>query len=127
MSNNNDNNQIQTEINERKISKHSKLSEYEDPNVLLEHKKLKERVEKKRKEEKWRNKQNDYPNFKEKIGFKMRVKRWWFGMDKEIKRISWPSSKHLIISLLIVIFIVAVLTGIFFGINQLFIFIGILN
>ncbi|WP_033159883.1 preprotein translocase subunit SecE [Mycoplasmoides alvi] len=129
--NNNENFNIesnQSEIHERSISRRSVLSEYEDPDVLKAHKELKERVKEKRKQEKENYKLADNENVKgEKLGFKFRIKQWWFGMNKESKRISWPTPKYLISSFLIVLLIVAILTGLFFGISEIFVALGILK
>lgn len=110
-------------------SQRSVMSEYLDEDVQKVHKELKERLQDKRKKDKSKNKEQE-PEVKvpgEKLGFKFRFKRWWFGMDKEVKRMSWPTSKQLITNFLIVIAIVGILTALFFGINQIFISAGILS
>ncbi|RCT48965.1 preprotein translocase subunit SecE [Ureaplasma parvum] len=51
----------------------------------------------------------------EKISFKL--KRWLYGINKEIRRTTWASKRSVIISLIIVIVIVLILAAIFFGID----------
>lgn len=118
----------ENQINLRNNSaKRSVLSEYMDEDVQKIHKELKEKVQSKRKKEKAESKEMDAEFVKEKLGFKYRMKRWWFGMDKEVKRMTWPTAKQLLTNFLIVIFVVALLTLLFFGINQIFVSAGILN
>lgn len=125
---NENNEKNKSEIHERSTVRRSVLSEYEDADVLRVHKELKERVKEKRKKDKENYKlANNEPLKGEKLGFKFRIKQWWFGMNKESKRISWPTPKYLITSFLIVILIVAILTAVFFGISEIFIALGILK
>ncbi|WP_052663119.1 preprotein translocase subunit SecE [Mycoplasmoides pirum] len=132
MSNKNDNikdEQIDNSgVHERSRLKHTALSEYEDPDVIKVHKELKERVKEKRKKDKEQSKLNDLQYHKhERRSFKFVMKQWWYGMNKESKRISWPSPRYLITSFLIVALIVLILTALFFGVTEIFIALGILN
>lgn len=50
-----------------------------------------------------------------------KIKRWYYGLQKEVKRTSWASTKLVITSLFVVIIIVVLLAAIFFGIDSAFI------
>ncbi|AJQ45549.1 hypothetical protein JM47_03220 [Ureaplasma diversum] len=50
-----------------------------------------------------------------------KIKRWYYGLQKEVKRTSWASAKSVITSLFVVIIIVVLLAAIFFGIDSAFI------
>ena len=52
----------------------------------------------------------------EKLSFKL--KRWFYGIGKEIRRTSWASKRSVLVSLIIVIIIVLILAAIFFGIDS---------
>ncbi|WP_031489130.1 preprotein translocase subunit SecE [Ureaplasma canigenitalium] len=49
-----------------------------------------------------------------------KIKRWWYGLIKEIKRVQWARSKSILTSFIIVIVIVILLAAIFFGIDSAF-------
>ncbi|WP_027122159.1 preprotein translocase subunit SecE [[Mycoplasma] imitans] len=107
------------------------LESYQDDNIKKEQQKIKEQAleEKKLKEEReeqeYREQRLKEKNSKGSVG--LRLKRWWFGMEKESRRISWCTPKMLITNFLIVIAIVAFLTVLLFGIDQIFNAIGILK
>ncbi|WP_052663508.1 preprotein translocase subunit SecE [[Mycoplasma] testudinis] len=115
-------------INLRQGNKKVKLSDYQDNEIHQQHRSMRDRVVSKKIQEKKDNKKSE-PDLtpKEKIGFGFRLKRWWFGMSKESRRISWATPKNLVISFIIVVVAIAVLTGIFYGINEIFVSAGILK
>lgn len=115
-------------INLRRDQKKTKFSNYEDESIHDMHKKMRDRAIEKRAKDK-KNKKIDDAVFakREHLSFSYRFKRWWFGMGKESRRIAWATPKNLIISFLIVLFIVALLTALFYGINEIFISVGILK
>lgn len=115
-------------INLRKDQKKTKFIDYQDETIHDMHKKMRDRAIEKRAKDK-KNKKLEDAAFakKERLGFSYRFKRWWFGMAKESRRIAWATPKNLIISFLIVLFIVAILTALFYGINEIFISVGILK
>lgn len=127
-SDNKDLSNVPSSINLRRDQKKTKFSNYEDESIHDMHKKMRDRAIEKRAKDK-KNKKIDDAVFakKERLGFSYRFKRWWFGMSKESRRIAWATPKNLIISFLIVIFIVAILTALFYGINEIFISVGILK
>ena len=47
-----------------------------------------------------------------------KLKRWFYGIGKEIRRTSWASKRSVLVSLIIVIIIVLILAAIFFGIDS---------
>lgn len=119
---------VPSAINLRKDQKRTKFTNYEDETIHDMHKKMRDwAIEKRAKDKK--NRKLDDAAFakKERLGFNYRFKRWWFGMSKESRRIAWATPKNLIISFLIVLFIVAILTALFYGINEIFISVGILK
>ncbi|QZX49088.1 preprotein translocase subunit SecE [Mycoplasma sp. E35C] len=124
MDNNNKN------INLRKAPKVI-LESYQNDDIKKEQQKIKEQaLEEKKKKEQQEELEYQEQRAKEKankVSFSYKLKRWWFGMEKESRRISWCTPKNLIISFLIVIVVVAFLTGLLFGIDQIFYAVGILK
>lgn len=51
--------------------------------------------------------------------FKIKFKRWFFGVGKEFSRTTWTSKKNLILDLLIVVLVAAAIILLFFGIDNL--------
>lgn len=124
----NDLSNASSSINLRRDQKKTKFSNYEDESIHDVHKKMRDRAIEKRAKDK-KNKKIDDAVFakRDHLSFSYRFKRWWFGMGKESRRIAWATPKNLIISFLIVLFIVALLTALFYGINEIFISVGILK
>ena len=114
-------------INLRQANKKTKLSDYSDKEIREQHRIMRDRVVSKKAKEKKENQESEVTVVKEKVSFSFRLKRWWFGMAKESRRISWATPKNLIASFIIILVVIAVLTGIFYGINQIFITVGILK
>ncbi|MDC4163594.1 preprotein translocase subunit SecE [Mycoplasma sp. T363T] len=107
------------------------LESYQDDNIKKEQQKIKEQAleEKKLKEQKEEEEYQEQRRREKanKVAFSYRLKRWWFGMEKESRRISWCTPKMLVTNFLIVIVVVALLTGLLFGIDQIFYSVGILK
>lgn len=61
---------------------------------------------------------------KHRVSLRLRIKRFWYGMGKESKRISWAKPKELGKGMLTVFIIIVVLAFIFFGISRLIIYSG---
>ncbi|QEX46187.1 preprotein translocase subunit SecE [Mycoplasmoides gallisepticum] len=107
------------------------LESYQDDNIKKEQQKIKEealeqkKLKEEREEQEYREQLQREKKNKGSLG--LRLKRWWFGMEKESRRITWCTPKLLITNFLIVIAIVAFLTGLLFGIDQIFNAIGILK
>jgi preprotein translocase SecE subunit len=50
--------------------------------------------------------------------FFYRIKRWFFGLNKEFSRVSWWNKKHVFMDFAIIIIIVGLLALIFMGIDM---------
>ncbi|MCV3743594.1 preprotein translocase subunit SecE [Ureaplasma sp. ES3154-GEN] len=49
------------------------------------------------------------------------IERWFYGVNKELRRTSWPTKRVVITSFLVIITIVLILMAIFYGIDAAFI------
>lgn len=62
---------------------------------------------------------------KVKVPFTKKFSNLWFGIDKEVNKIVWVTSKKLITIFLLIVLVSAIMIGIYFGINHLFIALGV--
>lgn len=112
------------------FKKKEKLTAYDDASIHELHKQLKLRTEAKKSKDKERTKEKEKHESlakekKPKLSFKKRIVNLWFGVDKEINKIVWVKGRQLIIIFLLILLVSGFMVGIFFGINQLLITLGI--
>ncbi|ADK86743.1 preprotein translocase subunit SecE [Mycoplasmoides pneumoniae] len=107
-----------------------KLTAYNDEKIHELHRQLKAKIEAKKAKEKQDSKTKDTDKKvdqtpKVKVPFTKKFSNLWFGIDKEVNKIVWVTSKKLITIFLLIVLVSAIMIGIYFGINHLFIALGV--